>query len=144
MVIKKLLFCATIGIALTGVAANGAATTCSIKVNGGTYVADITNGKRSYLKCAACHTLPRGEKHRVGPNLGNMFNRPALGATGYKYSNAFRTKAPKWNDENLDDFLAKPSRFTPGTKMIFSGLSSQQERVNLIGYLKSATGSGGC
>jgi cytochrome c len=45
-----------------------------------------------------------------------------------------------WNDEDLFFFLAKPSKFMPGTKMSFVGLRKPQDVANVITYLKEKAG----
>jgi len=40
-----------------------------------------------------------------------------------------------WSPENLNGFLKKPSKYAPGTKMSFNGISKPQDRANLIAYL---------
>ena len=42
-----------------------------------------------------------------------------------------------WDDENLDTFLKSPRKFASGTKMSFAGLRKEQQRIDLIAYLKT-------
>jgi len=44
-----------------------------------------------------------------------------------------------WNDKTLDGFLADPTHYVPGTKMGYAGVKDDQERADLIAYLKVAT-----
>jgi cytochrome c len=37
----------------------------------------------------------------------------------------------------MDEWLAGPKRFAPGTKMSFAGLSDPQERANLIAFVNT-------
>jgi cytochrome c len=41
-----------------------------------------------------------------------------------------------WTAENLDKWLARPSAFVPGTKMTFFGLQKEDQREDVIAYLK--------
>ena len=44
-----------------------------------------------------------------------------------------------WNEETLDRFLQNPTRFIPGNRMGYAGIASEQERADLLAYLKAAT-----
>ena len=41
-----------------------------------------------------------------------------------------------WNDETLDGYLAAPKKYIKGTKMAFAGLKKEDDRANVIAYLK--------
>jgi len=101
---------------------------------------NLDQGRRSFLKCRACHTLPADGKNLVGPNLWNTFSRAPLGAEGFKYSPALTKAAISWTAAEMDAFLEKPAKHVPGTRMVFAGIPSPEERANLIAYLASETG----
>jgi len=85
--------------------------------------ADPAAGKKATKKCTACHSLNKGGKHRLGPNLWDLVGRPVASVEGYKYSNALKGKSGEtWSYDNLDAFLTKPKGWAPGTKMVFAGL----------------------
>lgn len=96
------------------------------------------DGAKVYRKCKACHTIDN-EKNRVGPYLKGVYGREAGKATGYKYSKTMAAGGFVWDDSNLDAFLEKPRKHTPGTKMAFPGLRKSEERVAIIEYLKAAS-----
>jgi cytochrome c len=44
-----------------------------------------------------------------------------------------------WDEATLNEYLADPKGKVPGNKMIFPGVKKDEDRANLIAYLKTAT-----
>ncbi len=100
---------------------------------------DAAKGEKVFKKCKACHVVD-AEKNKVGPHLVNIVGRAAGAVEGYKYSKAMKAKAEEglmWDEANLDAYLTKPKDFLPKTKMAFPGLKKEDQRADLIAYLKS-------
>ncbi len=100
--------------------------------------ADPAAGAKAIKRCAGCHTLNKGGKHRLGPNLWDLVGRPIASAAGYKYSKALKGKSGEtWDYDNLDAYLTKPKAWAPGTKMSFAGIKKPGQRADLIAHLRS-------
>lgn len=102
--------------------------------------ADLDKGKKVYNKCKACHAIGEGAKNKVGPPLNGIVGAEIASVEGFKYSKAFIAKKGEglvWSEAELDAYLTKPKKHTPGTKMSFGGLRKEADRANVIAYLKS-------
>ena len=99
---------------------------------------DVAKGEKVYKKCKACHALEAG-KNKVGPSLAGIFGRTAGTVEGFKYSAAMKDSGIVWDEETLDSFLEKPKEVIPKTRMAFPGLKKEQDRMDVIAYLKEAT-----
>ncbi|TNE66535.1 MAG: cytochrome c family protein [Alphaproteobacteria bacterium] len=100
---------------------------------------DAASGQRIFNRCKACHNLTAEASHRMGPNLNGLFGRHAGASEGYKYSKALQEADFVWTEEKVDHWLTKPQAFLPGNKMVFAGLKKEQDRKDLLAYLRQAT-----
>jgi cytochrome c len=89
------------------------------------------------LGCTACHTFAEGGKAGVGPNLYNVVGGPHAHMQGFDYSTALKSKAGPWTFDELNEWLRLPSAYAPGTRMSFAGIKNDQERADVIDYLRT-------
>jgi cytochrome c len=100
--------------------------------------ASVESGQAAAKKCAACHSFEEGGANKVGPGLWGVVNRPIAGHEGFAYSEALAAKSDQvWDYDHLNEFLASPKTYAPGTKMSFAGISKEAERADVIAYLRS-------
>lgn len=99
--------------------------------------ADAAKGEAVFKKCAACHNADPGGAHALGPNLHAIMGAAVAGKPGYAYSDALKGKGGTWDWDTMSAWLASPKKFAPGTKMTFAGLSSPEERANLMVWLNA-------
>jgi cytochrome c len=78
----------------------------------------------------------RGSENAIGPVLNGVVGRPAGSYPGYSYSDANKTSGITWDEATLKVYLKNPRAKIPGTKMIFPGLSKEEDIDNVIAYLK--------
>ena len=99
-------------------------------------------GAEVFKKCRACHDVGPGAKNKVGPLLNDIIGRKAGSIDGFAYSDANKAAGSKglvWTDAELLKYLENPLTFMPGTKMAFAGLKDEQDRRDLIAFLKKYT-----
>jgi cytochrome c len=100
--------------------------------------ADANEGANIAKQCAACHTFDKGGANRIGPNLYGIVGEHPAEVAGYTFSKALEgIKDKVWDYEALNQWLAKPSAFAPGTKMTFAGLRKPEQRADVIMFLRS-------
>jgi cytochrome c len=102
--------------------------------------ADVARGQQITSKCLSCHNFDPAGANGQGPGLYAVVGRPPGTHPGFAYSSAmgdFAKTHTAWTYDLLDQWLKSPGQFMPGTKMTFVGLSEQQDRIDVIAYLRS-------
>ena len=107
--------------------------------------ADAAAGETVCKKRASCHTSEKGGPNKVGPNLFDIVNRPIASHEGFSYSAGMTTFSEghkvHWDYDHLNYFLEAPKKHVAGTAMGFAGLKKEDERANLIAYLRTLSDS---
>ena len=103
--------------------------------------ADAERGQQIFRKCVTCHTVEVNGRNRVGPRLHGVFGRVAGSVVDFNYSTALRNSGIIWDERTLDAYLKDSEGFVPGTKM-YGGLTLDEDRSDLIAYLRRATAGG--
>ena len=96
---------------------------------------DVVSGEKIFKKCAACHSIVKDGKNKIGPALYNVVGRKVGGVSDYKYSKALAGYEKSWTFEELNGFLLKPAKWIKGTKMAYAGLRKEKDRASVIKYL---------
>ena len=102
--------------------------------------ADPAGGPALFRQCTTCHTVEKGGPDRTGPNLWGVIGGPKAHAAGFGYSQAMRQKGANgepWTFETLDEFIANPRAFVPGTIMGFAGLKNPDQRATLLSWMRT-------
>ncbi|MGV6805365.1 MAG: c-type cytochrome [Ruegeria sp.] len=99
------------------------------------------NGERQYArKCSICHSLNPDDQRRAGPTLYGVFGRQAGTLPGYTYSETLQRSDIIWNEQSINAlFDLGPDHYIPGSKMPMQRITQQQDRTDLITFLRGAT-----
>lgn len=92
-------------------------------------------GKDVFKRCLQCHTIDKGGKNLVGPNLYGIVNRKVAAHEGFNYSDAMKKHGGEWNWEALAAYLHDPKAAAPGNKMAFNGVKDNAELADLLAYM---------
>jgi cytochrome c len=102
--------------------------------------ASVDAGKRVAAKCTSCHAFESGGANAIGPGLYGVIGNAVATHGGFAYSAAMReygADGKVWLYQNMYDYLENPRKYVPGTAMSFAGLRKQDERINIIAYMRS-------
>ena len=110
---------------------------CAIMAGGAILLAFTTPERRGKdlfaRRCSGCHGM---DSNREGPRLRGVYGRKAASVPDFGYSGGLRKSDIRWDEANLDRWLADPGAMVPDTDMAFQ-VSDAEERKALIAYLKS-------
>jgi cytochrome c2 len=102
--------------------------------------ADADKGKNLAKRCAACHTFEKDGANKIGPHLWGIVNRPIASVPDFEYSDAmkaFGADGKTWTYDELSAYLENPKEHIPGNKMAFPGLRKEDDRADVIAYLRT-------
>lgn len=100
--------------------------------------ANVDNGKALFQKlCFTCHTIDKGGVNKVGPNQWDLVGRKKASEEGFSYSSGMKAMTGEWTYEDINHMIFKPQSFVKGTKMAFAGVAKEQDRADIIAYLRT-------
>jgi len=109
---------------------------------GGALAQDLAAGENSFKKCLACHRVGPDAKNLVGPVLNGLEGRKSGTIEGYSYTDANKNSGITWDEKTFAEYITDPRAKIPGTKMVFAGIKSENEKAALWAYLKQFDAKG--
>ena len=106
------------------------------------FAQDVAAGETSFKKCLPCHSVGADAKNKVGPVLNGLEGRKSGTYDSYGYTEANKNSGITWDEATFKEYITNPRAKIPGTKMVFAGINSENERNNLWAYLKQFDASG--
>jgi cytochrome c len=98
--------------------------------------ASVSDGENAAIRCSGCHNLREGQGTRVGPVLWDIVGREIAGIDTFRYSPAMKSLSGTWTYEALNEYIANPKAYVPGTSMLFEGVADVGQRANIIAFLR--------
>ena len=99
--------------------------------------ASVEKGAAAAKVCQTCHTFDKDGPNRVGPNLYGIVGDKKGEGRNFNFSAAIKAKGGSWSIEDLNQFIANPKGYIPGTAMGFAGISRDSQRADVLAYLNS-------
>ena len=87
--------------------------------------------------CLKCHSVKPFSDAETAPLLWNVVDRKIASTSFGNYSSALQNKGGRWNDAELDKFLAGPADYAPGTVMAAEPIDDPEIRGAVVAYLKT-------
>ncbi|HUI21800.1 MAG TPA: cytochrome c family protein [Methylocella sp.] len=119
----------------TAAGASGAPTPSAAPIGQRLSAADVKKGEADTKPCQSCHNFEEGAGAKIGPPLYGVVDRTKGSVEGFAYSDSIKAKGGKWTYADLDQFLADPKSYAPGTKMTYAGEADPKKRADIIDYL---------
>jgi cytochrome c len=103
---------------------------------------DADKGATVFKKCAPCHKIGPGAANLVGPELDGLDGRHSGSVPNFSYSDANKSSGIVWSEATFKEYIKDPRAKIPGTKMIFAGITNEQDINDLWAYLKQFDAEG--
>ena len=103
---------------------------------------DHERGAMVFKKCRSCHAVGPEAGNGVGPHLNEIFGRKAASIEGFQYSDDMQRAGADgliWTTEKLQIYIQNPKSLVTGTRMNFRGIKDEDERTDLLAYLRRFT-----
>jgi len=133
----------TMGYPIAGVQEEGEAGAAAAELPIAHYLqtADAARGENIFHRCQSCHNADNGGANGLGPNLWGTAGNNIAHRPDFAYSDVLKNHGGRWDWDTLSAWLHSPSRFAPGTKMTFAGLSDPQDRADVLLFLNQHGGT---
>ena len=133
----------TMGYPIPGVQeeSEGGAAAAELPIAHYLQTADAARGANVFHRCQSCHNADNGGANGLGPNLWGTVGNNIAHRPDFAYSDVLKNHGGRWDWDTLSTWLHSPSRFAPGTKMTFAGLSDPQDRADVLLFLNQHGGT---
>ena len=107
-------------------------------------IGDAARGETLFRQCIGCHQVGPDAENRIGPQLNGVYGRRAGAVDGFAYSRAMERAFADglvWDLDTLDAYIENPRALVSGTRMSFRGIRDEQDRHDVMAYLRRYSAS---
>lgn len=98
---------------------------------------DAEKGRVIFQNCKNCHVTEKYRAFTIGPSLHGIVGRKIASYPGFNYSCSLVNTKGYWTPVTLNRFFLERKSFSQGSHRAFKKIHTQQDRANLIAYLKT-------
>ncbi|UTW58113.1 hypothetical protein KFE96_15000 [Kordiimonas sp. SCSIO 12603] len=90
-----------------------------------------------FRPCKVCHSYQPNVPAKIAPNLYGIYGRKIASFPNFQYSEQLLAWDDIWNDNTLNAFFVEFKGLRQGSHAAFRALTKEEDRLRLIGFLKS-------
>lgn len=105
--------------------------------------ADIERGRLLAGACRQCHHMEAQptQDQKDGPPLWDVLGREVGSSEDFEYTPTLANRGGHWDFDTLNSFIASPRVSIPGNRMDIDGIAVEQDRVDMIAYIRTLSDS---
>ncbi|CAE6480635.1 unnamed protein product [Rhizoctonia solani] len=90
------------------------------------------------VRCSECHAIEpkKASTEPRAPNLSGLYGSSPQSFKIHAKTREIEKVPFTWNDATIDQYLQNPETIRPGVEKIFEPVTKEQDRKDLIAYLK--------
>lgn len=97
----------------------------------------IPSEHEALAQCVVCHRISADGPERSAPSLWGIVGARQARSQWFGYSLALSRQTGNWTADAIDDYLADPEAYLPGTSKTLSRVRDPEQRKQIIAALQT-------